>query len=300
MKKENSLTSEVKRTVAFLKEKYDYPQSFIDAMEKTLNTLDDAEIRVIRDFYISPEKLDFFGLTAFLKTITGKYGMHERTVYLFALVVLTPALFENYKKAGVPDTVAFDTVADFKYKYLESMRTENIDGIRPWSWYESFFKLKLFALGRLQFQITAFKGEDVTIEGQTIKKGDKVLAIHIPQSGESLSPVSCDESIRQAKEFFKGEFQSDKTPFTCWSWLLYPENAEIIAKSKNILRFANRFFVFQSGEYDDFNELSPWIFSKTKIDNLDEIPENSSLQIAIKKHLKARKKLGWGYGIFFD
>ena len=297
---ENTLINEVKSTIAFLKAKYDYPQSFCVAMETTLNTIDNAEIRAIKDFYVSPEKLDYDGLTAHLKAISGKHGIHERTVYLFALVVMTPLLFENYKTAVIPDGVAFDTIADFKYKYLESMRTEKIDGIRPWSWYESFFRLKLFALGRLQFQITAFKGEDVTVGGRTIKTGDKVLAIHIPQSGEPLSPFSCNESIRQAKEFFKDEFNSDKIPFTCWSWLLNPKNAEIIPENKNILRFASRFLIVQSGEYEDFNELSPWIFSKTKIDDLNDIPENTSLQTAIKQHLKRGRKLGWGYGIFLD
>ena len=51
----------------------------------------------------------------------------------------------------------------------------------------------------------------------TLKKGDKLLRVHIPRTGARLKRDEQVESYRLAADFFKPFFGDDKIVFTCES-----------------------------------------------------------------------------------
>ena len=290
-------------TVDFFMKKYGFPNSFKSEMGKTTDALSEKDIKKLLSFYPSPAKLDFNGLKDEVKRLSDAYKIDLRTLNLFTFTLLTPKLFDFSAAAGVKKSVTIDTVRDFKCKYDECKRVCGIDGIRQWDWYKNFFTLKLFALGRLQFEIRPFNADVYKKDGRILRRGEPALAVHIPQTGEPLLFSECEKSYALAKAFFKTHFNElfggDYVPFTCNSWLLYPENRDILPKTSNVLRFAERFNLVEWGEFDDFNAISPWVFDKERIEDPADIPENTAMQRALKRRLKDGKKLGWGFGAFF-
>jgi hypothetical protein len=143
--------------------------------------------------------------------------------------------------------------------------------------------MRIFCLGRFQYEIKEFRLKEYSKDGNVVKEGDKVLSIHIPSSGVSLTKEERYKSYAMAKEFFKDQFGGKPIPVVCWSWLMNPEHDNILPSGSNIVDFMHDFDIIDTEEYPDYNVLSPWIFGKEKVE-LDDMPENSSLQRSIKKH----------------
>ncbi len=124
------------------------------------------------------------------------------------------------------------------------------------------------------------------------------MYLHIPASGISLTKEERYRSYALAKEFYKEIFGDKPVPIVSRSWLLYPGNEEFISPNSNIIDFKRDFDIIETEEYSDFNSISPWIFGKEKVD-LDTIPQNTTLQKDVKRHLENGGKLGKGYGVLF-
>jgi hypothetical protein len=123
------------------------------------------------------------------------------------------------------------TVKDVLYKYRECKNVYGVDGIFAWEWYESILQLKNFSLGRLQFEVKEFRLDAYEKDGKTVKKGDIVLSVHIPSTGEPLSKALCEDSYAKARAFFRNRL-GFLPPFVCWSWLLYGKNKEFLMLAK--------------------------------------------------------------------
>jgi len=152
-----------------------------------------------------------------------------------------------------------------------------------------------FCLGRFQYEIIKF--------GYDYKKGDKVLTpetkvlnVHIPASGEPLSPELAIESFKRAEEFYKEEIGE---PFACKcsSWLLYPEHEHMLDHSSNIYRFMEMFDCIDYGFEKDNHDISRIFGTLEK--RPEYLPEKTSLQRAYKKHLLLGGKTGYGVGVLF-
>ena len=83
-------------------------------------------------------------------------------------------------------------------------------------WLSLALRMKIFRLGRLQFE----PDED-----------RHVLHVHIPE-GEPLDDAACGESFAIAEEFFGPEY----TIFDCESWLLSPKLQKLLKPDSNILK----------------------------------------------------------------
>lgn len=276
---------------------------FFAETQKTLigvvDMLRGKDIEQIYAFYLSPEDLDFGGLGTFLDSLSNSLGLHRYTLNLLALIIYTPNLRENYRRKGISQEIAENTIRDIYYKYKECMQIYGIHGIYAWDWYEHILSLKTLAFGRLQFEDLTFRLDRYQDGENIVKKGDRVLSVHIPNTGTPLNYAECQASYLQAKEFYQQSFGDKAIPFVCWSWLLYPKHTDILPKTSNILRFMEDFDIIDAEEYEDFNAITERIFGKKHIENVMELPELTSLQRAVKKHLLSGGKMGWGYGIFF-
>jgi hypothetical protein len=291
----------VKNSIDDMFKRYEYPQSFKDLMYKINDLVSDCEIERILSTYQSVDKLDIDKLSEISHELSEKYNVHSFTFNLYELVCLVPKLKEFFKEKGIDESVFYNTVNDIRYKYRECTNVRGVEGIRDSSWkrwYNVIFEMRIFGLGRFQYEIKQFRLKEYSKDGNVVREGDEVLNIHIPSSGVSLTKEERYKSYAMAKEFFKDKFGGKPIPVVCWSWLMNPEHDKILPNGSNIVDFMHDFDIIDTEEYPDYNVLSPWIFGKERVD-LDTMPENSSLQRSIKKHLQNGGKLAWGYGVFF-
>ena len=222
-------------------------------------------------------------------------SLQEYTLELLIFICLSKMLEKRYAQAGLNREIWYNSMLDLRYKLEECKAVYGITGSFVASWFAGFFRMTRFALGRLQFEIIDFdRGYEKN--GNRLEEGSKVINMHIPRTGTPLDPESCDQAFAMAKEFFKGQV-AEPAPFVCHSWLLYPENKNILSEHSNTYRFMERFDIFSSSINKDRSSL--WRLFDTKETRLDKLPVDTSFRRRYVEHLKKGGKVGSGYGVFF-
>lgn len=217
---------------------------------------------------------------------------HEYTVRFVFLACTFQRMHKDYEAAGLSEELYWDTVSDLKSKALECKQLYDIWGTGTGAWYANFFRLKIFRLGRLQFEKAPFRGkEPVTVDGVTVQPGQSVYNVHIP-SGGSISPEACEDSFQRAKAFFKEE----PLILHCGSWLMYNENPKIFPSAKNVLAFREQFQIYESRPKPEGEDL--WrIFGKDFDGDVTSLPQNTSMQKETAAWLSAGNQIGIGFGL---
>ena len=226
-------------------------------------------------------------------------GVHAYSAELLLFICFSKHLRELYRLRGISDRIWLDSMSDLKWKLWECKAVKGIWGSFVAGWFPGFFNLTRFALGRLQFEIVEFDGE-YEKDGKALKKGDKVINVHIPRTLTPLDKESRDDAYAQAAEFFKNMTDGAPIAFVCSSWLLYPEAEKILPAHSNIRGFMADYDMIRSktngeGEYGDMWRLFDMDFTG----DLNDYPEDSSLRRAYKKFLLDGNRTGSGYGVFF-
>lgn len=176
----------------------------------------------------------------------------------------------EYINRRIPIGIYIDTFSDFRIWFQEAQNT----GILNSRWLERHIRLKLFKLGRLQFEI-----DDV----------NKSLHIHIPAEG-ALPIGECMDSLQKADSFFSRKY----TYFDCNSWLLSPALPNLLDENSNIIRFRKLFTIVRTD--NENRQAEARVFGKL-LDNPEGYPENTTLQKNLKAYLIKNLKAGTGYGI---
>ncbi len=239
-------------------------------------------------------KIDDENFFKFTSEIAERLYLREYTVHLLTLICLTKRLREEYISRGIDLEIFENTVLDLKYKLEECKLVKGVVGTFVASWHFGFYHLTRFALGRLQFEAVEF-GKTYEKDGVKLTPDTTVINIHIPRDGTPMDEKRCDESFAMAKKFFADEV-SDPTPFVCHSWLLYPENKNILSKHSNTYKFMSRFDILRSENYKENCDL--WRLFDTDEKNPEKLPTDTSLRRAYVEHLKRGGKTGYGYGVF--
>ncbi len=290
----------IQETIEGLYLGYNYPVSFKDVLTALAKRVSGADVERILATYESAEGLQFANLSALLETLAVKYATHRFTMNLFALILLLPRFRQFCAQANVEKKVVEDTIGDIRYKYNECKQVHDVDGVSAWEgWYEPILQLRLFQIGRLQYEYQPFLFDVYEKDGKVIRKGEEVLSVHIPATGTPLSHEECVRSYEQAKAFFAEHFAGRQMTFICWSWLLNPDNETFMDEKSNIIRFKRDYDVIDREEYPDYNVLAPWIFGRKEVGDLAPTDTDTSLQRRVKAHLAKGGKLGRGYGVFF-
>lgn len=224
-------------------------------------------------------------------------GLHRHTVDFLFLMAASERLRADYKAAGLSDTLFWDTIADLKYKLIECRDVYGIWGTFVAFWHPWFYTMRRFKLGRLQYEAIPFKnGAPVTLGGYTVQPGDTVYNMHIPSCGPLNREVRF-ASYKKAYEFYKKDLGGKPMVFVCHSWLLYPENREILPETLNMVDFLNDFYIYESQADDVFHD--KWrVFGKDFEKPDSELPEDTTQRRCFKRWLLAGKKTGSGAGIF--
>lgn len=120
------------------------------------------------------------------------------------------------------------------------------------------------------------------------------IFLHIP-AGADLSDGAVDASVAAAKAFFPKYFPDfAEAEYVCSSWMLSPALREIMPETSRVRRFSERFsVVFWEEDSPAFHD---WIFPTAVTAPVEDLPESTSLQRAVKRHLLAGGKIGWAEG----
>lgn len=221
-------------------------------------------------------------------------GESEYTVHLLFLILMAPHMHELYRRNGISDEVFYDSLGDLKWKLLECIRMHGIIGTFVADWHLRFYKMILFALGRLQYEIKKF-GRDFSVCGIELHPDTTVIGVHIPSSGRLVREEYL-ESYARAEKFFAHLFPNGKTVFICSSWMLFPEHKVMLPETSGIRVFAEDYSVVEAYYAKPMSR--PWpIFYEKKNAPADELPTNTSLERAYVERYKKGLPSGSALGV---
>lgn len=239
--------------------------------------------------------MDFKAALTDIDIAAQKADIHKYTAELLFFLCLTRQLKQFYKERNIDLKIWHDSCMDLHWKLMECHKVYGIWGSFVAWWFPGFFELKLFALGRLQFELIDFPEEYERLGGSRPEGMTKAINVHIPSCGK-LDMEDCHVSYREAAVFFADAFPDGKVAFVCDSWLLFPPHKEMLGEESGIVKFMTEYDIYLTKDSDD----DLWrIFNCADISDLSELPEDTSMQRAYKNWLLAGKKAGIGEGIFF-
>lgn len=209
---------------------------------------------------------------------------------LAVVLYLADKAYDEYKKIGISDSVYYDTFDDIRI-WCENCVNK---GLKNYRWLQNHIFLKLFKIGRLQYQIFPCRNKTLNYKMLPFDYGENLIYVHIPQ-GSKLGFDSCVSSLRDADRFFYEYFPDyNFRYYFCESWLLFDANREFMAKNSNIIRFSSLFDIRYS-EKIDFQAIER-IFKKRRI-FAKNYPRHTSLQRRAADYIAGGGKLGIGIGV---
>ena len=281
--------------------RYEFPEESVNEIILNYEKVADLkEFGALLDDFYKASHISSSELQGALNKMSEEKGINPYTLYLIFFMCLSPRMKKEYEKAGIPEEIYFETAADLKYKLMECLKVDKVVGVSPFHWHCVVFRMRVLGMGRMQYEINTYHGEDAFIGGRRVREGDKVIGIHIPSSQKPFDRESRVASYEMAYNFFKNEFEDNTPIFHCESWLLHPQNKEILGEKSNISSFIDDFKIVKSYEYT--HNLDMWrIFGADAELPPDKLPRNTSLQRKMADWFLKGHKLGGGRGLFiFD
>lgn len=254
-----------------------------------------AEFEALLKAYDENKNCDFAGFLNSMTEIAEKAGIHKYTGHLLLCICLSKKLKEYYAAEGIDEKIYFDSVCDLKWKLIECKCVYDIWGSFVAPWFDRFFNVTRFAIGKLQFETIPFE-HNYEKNGVVLTPESIVINVHIPRTGTRLERESQLEAYKQAASFFKEKYQLEHVVFVCHSWLLFPKNKEILSPQSNLYAFISDFDIIEHAESDDYGEV--WrLFDKNYEGDVEKLPQDSSFRRAYADWIRKGVKTGWGFGV---
>ncbi|MGW6196387.1 acyltransferase domain-containing protein [Kribbella sp. NPDC055110] len=209
----------------------------------------------------------------------------------WALLANLQRVRELHAQRGVPDEVTVSTVAALGGVMQTHRHVFGCAGVGLMPLWSPPLRFRGtdFEIGRHAFTRTQLgMGDDVS---------GHVLSIHIPPSGR-LDAQESEESVATAVESFKRWYPEEPLAgLVCHSWLLDPQLAEYLRPDSNIMRFQSRFDILPLLPPEDPAEGDRELMRlglhlavpdhELTDEDLDNVPQDTTLQRAFVKHLRA-------------
>ncbi len=234
-------------------------------------------------------------IEAQVKELTEQTGEGADIIWLAICIMLSETTYGIYSERGISEDIFYDTMSDITIWVKVSHRDWGTWGIHnEFGWLSNHLRADLFRLGRLQFEIRKFRCDEYKKDGHTVRRGDAVMNIHIPE-GDSLDREKRFDSYRRAHEFFSLDV------FVCDTWLFYPRHEEFLQPGSNILDFMHDFDIIESSEKKgDYGNM--WrIYGRRDCYDPASLPRDTGMRRAYAEWLAKENKTGSGYGVrFYD
>ena len=187
---------------------------------------------------------------------------------------------ERWEQMGIPEEIFLDTMKCFS-RFLRETRVRlgrDCFDRGWWTWRQ--LSMRLFRLGTLEYELLPQRG---------------LVSVHIPSDAD-LSPEAVDASLETAREFFRKFYPAYAgADFVCESWLLSPELPPFLPEGSRILGFQQRFSLHETDP--EPMDCLEWLFRVPENTPLECLPETTSLQRKVKKHLLSGGKIGTAVGV---
>ncbi|MBO7150179.1 MAG: DUF5596 domain-containing protein [Clostridia bacterium] len=289
-----------------------YVQAFLDtypydeeAKREVLTALDKisqnaegfAEINAILDAYEADKDCHFGSMLKRARAAFAKAEVGEHLGELLFCILLSKPLLGHYRAQGIPEQIFWDTMYDHYYKAVECKLVCGHYGNFVTYWFDRYYNLTRFALGRFQFEVNRF-GHTYERDGLSLSPDSPVIGVHIPRSGASLTREALDESYAKASVFFKEQLGDAPIAFVCDSWLLFERHKEMLPKTAGICRFMADYDIIESRLYENYGEV--WrLFDTFYEGDLSALPADTTLRRAYIELMRRGEQTGCGVGVFF-
>lgn len=205
-----------------------------------------------------------------------------------------PSVYQNYKEKGIDDNIFFDTFSDIKIWCANAFDQYGEKGLENIHWITKHLSMKIFRIGRLQFEFSRFlilpHAGLKNIIRCPYRLGEKCITLHIPQ-GEKLDNDKYINSFQRANEFFKKYYPSYKYRcYTVITWLLNPDFRTVLGKDSNIVKFANMFTLLGYVPDSDMNERRVFGYKK---DRKNYRPKNALQRYTLDRINKGKPLLSY-------
>lgn len=288
--------------INFITKKYSYPSEtaniLISCRDSILNTANAAALfNEILSEYTADYTVDFLPLLEKMNTVAEFSGENKFTVHLLFSILFLYPMQDIYIKKNLPSDMFDGVCLDFKYKLLECIDVYNVVGVFVMDWFDRYFNVTRFPMGRMQFEIVELS-ENLIINGVALKKGSPAINVHIPRSGERLDRNLVYSAYARAAEFYKDLFPKEYVVFVCETYLFHSSVLGAMKKGGNLYNFAADYTI--KPFKDDENYFEMWRVFDCYIDenNLDGLPNNTSFRRNLIEYMKTGKPIGEGIGAF--
>ena len=268
------------------------PDSYLKAAEPVAEILAERYPGPLASFAEDP------GNTAFIRTAAGELGEEPDLVMLAGGLLLGLNAHKLYRERGIDDGIYTASMRELTVWSKTCERERGHIGFYEWGWFVNFLDASIVRLGRLEFHEVLFR-DGLTWEknGFTVKGGDRVINMHIPEDGP-LDPEAVQESFRRAYRYFG---RTGPAFFVCDSWLLWPGNYDFLGEDSRIRAFMDNFHILARHDVKNCGDL--WrVFGHRDSWDPAGLPRNTELQRRMADYLaKNGNVTGSGYGVFlFD
>ena len=228
--------------------------------------------------------------------IAAKCALDRHTVYLLIWILLSKDSKKIYADRNVSEEMWRDNMRDLRYWCDHCFLVKGVYGTAWPDWPYRFFAATRFTFGKLEFETDRI-GKTYIKDGVVLHPDDQVVYIHIPRTGERLTPQDVDASCAAASAFFKQRYGMKDVVFACHSWILYPENKKILSESSNLYSFISRFEIIDVVEDTLYKDI--WrLFDVDYKGDADALPQDTSLRRAYAQRIKEHKPLGVALGVW--
>ena len=265
--------------------KINLPESARVGVMEMYETLDFSPYEQAREIMTADSDSFTAGYQALRDAIGDTPDEHQRLTLTLELVIALTT-YEKYKEKGIPDRIFFDTMGVFS-RYAELYEKKyGVWGFDRGHWAPRHLSMNIFRLGILEYEYGA-------------RAGKSCLAVHIPPS-ISLTDQTLNDSFGMARAFTNKYYPERKDlEIMTQTWLVSPILDYLLPEGSKILLFKSKFDIIraEAGEGYALN----FIFDRKDFnfdtDDIDTLPEETSLQRRVKALYKKGGRVGAGVGI---
>ena len=268
------------------------PESYLSAAEPVARTLAERYPTELAALAEEP------GDTDFLRAAPGELDSDPDLVMLAGGLLLGLRAHGIYRELAIDDEIYTASMRELTVWSKTCERERGHIGFYEWGWFVNFLDASIVRLGRLEFHEVRFH-DGLTWEksGFTVRGGDKVINMHIPEDGP-LDPEAVQEAFRRAYRYFG---RTGPAFFVCDSWLLWPGNYDFLGETSRIRAFMDNFHIIAWDDKKNCGDL--WrVFGHRDSWDPAGLPRNTELQRRMADYLEKNGNVtGSGYGVFlFD
>lgn len=224
-----------------------------------------------------------------------KAGLEKDLTMLAFALLLGIDCHHIYEEKGLDDELYYAGMREITVWEKTCQREHGHVGFYEYGWLCNFLKAEIVRLNRLEFHIIHYnESKKWVCRDLTVRKGDNVINMHIPEDGK-LYPELVRDSILRAYRHFgcKGT-----AAFVCESWLLYPGFYEFLPEDSNIKKFMDIFDITDYGDVKNCGDL--WrVFGHRDSYDPATLPRDTGFRRGLADYLASHDNVtGWGFGIF--